>query len=287
MKRYIILLFVLVLLINIYQIINGQSLLEKVMVFKGENAGYASFNSKDGSLLINHSSKGNKEIYWYKDNKIIKRIPNVTLGLVSPSGDYYSYYNKTENILYIFKENSQLMNKFIIKNFNDSTWSYDSKYIYWCEYGKKDYIVHRINIFTGVNEHLLDSKRIYISPIATNDNDVLFLLESIHPKESDSDYNIVKYDLIKKKIEKVILPPIKDLFIFDSYTISPNGKIVVFEDANSGYVYIVDLVKVKIIDKITLPSNSSPGYYSWKNDSSYFIFNVTGQEIDKYIIPKY
>jgi len=288
MKRYMIFLLIFILLISIgCQTINGKSPLEKVLVFKGENAGYASLNSKDGSLLVNYSDlKGNKGIYWYKDKKIINRIPNVMDGSVSPNGDYYSFYNKSENMLYIFKENGQLMNKFNIEGFTSgSTWSYDSKYIYWDEYGEK--YIYRIDIFTGTKELILESKRIYNSPVAINNPDILYLLERISPNDSDSDSNIVKYDLKNNKIEKVILPPIKDLFIFDSYSISPNGKIAVFPDEHSGNMYVIDIMKNKIIDTIMMPDPSHPQKYSWESDSSYFIFNVTGQEIDKYTIPKH
>lgn len=81
---------------------------------------------------------------------------------------------------------------------------------------------------------------------------------------------------------------IPKLWIFDYYTVSPNGKIIVFQNCHNedSAMYIINLENSKIIDRVPAPYGQLANY-SWKPDSSYFVFTTDMKAVYKYTIPKY
>jgi hypothetical protein len=191
-----------------------------------------------------------------------------------------------DNILYVYDQQDRLLNRTSVKDlYYPLVWSYDSKKIYFCEQAEGN-ITYCFEIEKGIKKRILISKRVYFHPLTVLNENILFFLENTIPDEAGAICNIVKYNLLSKKFEKIKLPKIEDLNIFQAYTISPNGKIALFENTTDGFIYVVDISKIYIIDKIELAMNSSPEAFSWSLDSSYVTFTMTWKEIYKYTIPK-
>ena len=285
MRRYL-LIILIIYVINSIALVHAEQKLIKLLDFKHEQTGYASLNNNDDSLLINYfDGTESKGIYWFKQNKTIKSIPNVTEATFSPDGKYYTYVKS--NLLFVFNEMDSLVYKFLINytEFDRLGWSYDSKLIYTCEHLKDKYIVFCFDIKTGKKIEILKSNRVYFHPVTVKNRDIIYLLENTNSNGVGFYCNIVKFDLESKKIEPIKLPKINDLWISDTFTISPDGNIIIFCNDNDGIIYIVDALNSKIIEKIETPMNARPGGYDWKSDGSYFIFTMTGKEIYKYTVP--
>jgi WD40 repeat protein len=290
MKRYI-LLFCLISIIFLVNIVNGEDKpnLEKLIIFeKGEQVSSISMNNTDESLLLSTFTGIQPEITFnicfYKRTQVFKKVSNATNGTFSPNGEYYTYIKS--NLLYLNNKKDKLLDKIPVKGTIESVvWSYDSGSIYICQQDK-DYIVKRYDLKTKELKEVLSSKKVYFHPVTVKNNNVLYLLENKYPGEAGADCNIVQFDLTKKKFEQVKLPEIKDLWIFDGFSISPDGKIAIFENANDGVIYMVDLIKSKVIDTISTFENSMPGEYCWKSDGSYVLFTMSLKEVFKYRTPK-
>ena len=99
---------------------------------------------------------------------------------------------------------------------------------------------------------------------------------------------IYRYDLTNKKFTKIPLP--NDLDVTTDFTISPDEKVIIFNNIFDGnrYMYVIDRATLKIVDKVETPQEAAPEFaYSWKADSSYVIFTMDYKEIYKYTIPNY
>ena len=110
MRKLLIHLFIGLFIIE-YPILNAQSYLERIILFSKGYTGSACLNNKDNSLLVSYFKvQGTEEegIYWYKNNKIRKKIINVSMGSISPDGNYYTYLNKSGNKIFIFEENNTI-----------------------------------------------------------------------------------------------------------------------------------------------------------------------------------
>jgi Tol biopolymer transport system component len=209
-------------------------------------------------------------------------------GNISPDGKYYSYTK--DKVLYVFKKNGNFVNKYMLTDEPESTvWTFDSKQIFVCIYNyniNAKFNTCCIDIQSGTIKQILKSH--YYHPITINDNKKLFLLEDIDPKAPASDARIIQYDLQSKKAAIVKLPFINDLYIYEDFTVSPDGKIIIFKSKR--IVYVINIINQKIIDTFKLPGNLDIGDYSWKSDGTYVIFayySGTEYGIYKYTLPKY
>lgn len=293
MKRFL-LPIIFFLLIGFVNVSGETTRLTKVYSFENDESGYAVLNNKDDSLLVTYYShkNSNKGIFWYKQGKKVKTINGAVNGSISPDGSYYSYVKNSE--LCIFKENGSLVKKVnVVGDEQESiAWSYDSKQLYVCRYQNRKYNIYCINIQSGTMKLILRSN--YYHPVPIIDNNKIFLLEDEVPYEP-SNAKIIQYDLKTGKATLVKLPPIKDLFIYGEFTVSPDGRIVIFN--SQGKIYVVDIVDQRIIDTFELPGefeiSETPDIsnFSWKPDDSYVIFAYYSTKpefgIYKYTLPKY
>jgi WD40 repeat protein len=292
MKRYILLFSLIISIILLIDIANGEDKLnlEKLIVFeKGERVSSISMNNNDELLLLSTFIGEQPEVTFnlcfYKRTQVLKKISNATNGTFSPNGKYYTFIK--DKLLYLNNEKDKLLAKIPVKGtIENVVWSYDSGNIYICQQDK-DYKINRYDLKTKEFKEVLSTKKVYFHPVTVINKNVLYLLENKYPGEAGADCSIVQFDLTKKKFEQVKLPEIKDLWIFDCFSISPDGKIAIFENANEGVIYLVDLINLKVIDTINTFENSMPGEYYWKSDGSYVLFTMSLKEIIKYRIPKF
>jgi hypothetical protein len=221
------------------------------------------------------------DVYSVTGQKRVKMIQNATNGTYSPDGKYYTYI-QNEKFFLCSKTDKKIKVSIPIKGMVKTViWSYDSKNVFINTLGKK-YIIYRFNISSKSLTEVLSSNHIYFNPVTVRDSNILYLLENKEPEIEGWDCNIVKYDLNKKIFEQVKIPEINDLSIWDSFTISPDEKLIIFESVNDGIIYFTDKTTLKIIDKISTPMNSQPGAYCWKPDGSYVLFTMTLKEIYQY-----
>lgn len=263
--------------------------LEKIIeVTGGETIDYyASVNSKNDLLMFNIYNNDNDEtgVYWYQNKKVVKKVEDAIFGMFSPDGEFYSYV-KNEDI-YVFNVNDRLITKLAlpVKGILESIiWSYDSRYIYFCEVGE-EYILHRLDLKTKSIEKVLSSKGYYFRPITVYDANVIYLLKNKEPEIAGADCEIVKYDITQKIFETVELPLVDGLHIFEEFTVSPDERIAIFDGAY-GNILVIDLIKVEIIDKIATPSDSFNLIFGWDPKGKYVLFTFTLKELFKYTIPE-
>jgi tetratricopeptide (TPR) repeat protein len=279
-------------------IINGQDRLkiEKVLEFKGREGGFASVSSVDDTLLVSYSysypdidKPGG--IFWFRNGKKIKSLDNLNFYQVqiSPDGNYYLYV--IDKVIHIKDKKDSIITKISTKDYLESVpWAWNSKTIYICEQGTLDKIFS-YDISTKTKMEVLESQHHnqYFHPVAVKNNNVIYLLENKALDDPLPDCDIVQYDLLKKTFKTIKLPYIKNYSIYYDFTISPDEKIIIFNNINDGYIYVIDNTKNKIIDKIPTPEKSRVGQgrcsFSWKADSSYVIFTMDYKEIYKYTVP--
>jgi hypothetical protein len=266
---------------------------EKIFTFNGTEIGYASLSSTDDTLLVSYGysypdvdKPGG--IFWFRNGKKIKSLDNTnwTRTEISPDGNYYTYV--LDDTIYVNKKDNSTIAKIPTKNYLDKVvWSYDSKTLYFCELGGTNKLFS-YDISTRTKQEVFDSKDQYFNLVTVKNTKVLYLL-----KNTTSDpipvCDIMQYDFSKKEFKKVNLPNINNSAITYSFTISPDEKIIMFFNIGDGYIYVIDKANVKVIDKIKTPPPvteiAQTVKYSWKSDSSYVIFTMTGKEIYKYTIP--
>ncbi len=263
--------------------IEGKTALEKIFEFPEEQMGYGSVNSTDDSLLITFYNFDEERWIFHQKNGV--KIENASNGIFSPDGRYYVY--EKDNKLYICDKNDKLINSVSVNDiYYPVVWSYDSKGIYFCEQSEKT-TAYYFDIIKETKKEILKSNNIYFRPISTKEENILYFLENTTPNEAESECHIVSFNLLTKRFERIKLPKIKELHIFQEYTISPNGQIILFENIADAFIYVVDVKENQILDKIKIEMNASVGGFSWKSDGSYVIFTMTQREIYKYTIPKY
>lgn len=248
----------------------------------------AYINSSDDSLLINQWYNNSSLIMkWVKQNVTVKQIQGV-YGTISPDGHYYTYTKN--NMLYLFEENDRLINKFPwdIRLYPTMAWSWDSKFIYY-SIGENYNTIYRIDANKGIREKI--SNDIYFNPVTVQDGNILFLLKDKDPNAVMSPSEVVKYNLTTKKAQIIKLPEIKDRYIHEDFTISPDGKILVFQNNGAG-IYVINIQTQKIIDQFDIfdiPGNNVVSSFSWKSDGSYLIFSSSspsqGYRLYKYFPP--
>ena len=147
-------------------------------------------------------------------------------------------------------------------------------------------MIYKYNIFEKTSEKIFEAN--YFTPVIVEDENIIYFLKYNTSDNFDPGSDIVRYDLINKKFEKLSFPSIKKLWIFDDYTVSPNGKIVAFQNCHQedSALYVINLENSKIIDRVPFSYGQLTNYY-WKPDSSYFVFTPDSKVFYKYTIPKY
>ncbi len=251
--------------------------------------GSAVLDNEDESLIIMESKRdGNiwdRRIYWYSNGKEKKEIQNATYAAKSVDNKYFSYISNHN--LNIFDNAGNIKN--ILK--------YDGKYIFYAlpvfssylYYYEKDkkYKIIKYDIETGKQEEIIATDKYqYINPVTVSNTNFIYLLENHNFGEGSEKCTIVKFFLDNSKFENLKIP-IAKYEIKNSYTISPNNKYLIFANNLDFYLYIIDIEKNKVIDKIEIPKQyEPPEIYSWRNDSSYVIFSFGNKQIVKYVIPK-
>jgi WD40 repeat protein len=293
MKRFL-LPVIFVLLIGFANVSGETTRLTKVYSFiNGEN-GYAVLNNKDESLIVTYFNniQESNGVFWYKEGKKTIITSCAENGSVSPDGKYYFYTKNKE--LYIFRDNKSLVCKIVLMEEPESlVWAYNSEQLYVCVCKNSNNDIYCISVQNGTIKNIMSSK--FYHPITVRDPNKLFLLEDIEPNAPASNAKIVQYDLKTKKVVFVKIPYIKDLYIYQYFTVSPDGRVVIFN--SNGKIYIVDIVNKKVIESFELPGNfkitETPDVsdYSWKSDGSYVIFAYYSGKpeygIYKYTLPKY
>jgi Tol biopolymer transport system component len=287
MKKFIFSLFIVFIISSLGLTVTGSANLDVIYNFSDKESGYASLNNTNGNLLVTYFKDGGETgINWYESGKLKKQIKNASKGSFSPNGKYYVYLK--QNILFINESTGKQLKKFTVKDtpFDLVSWSYDSKYFYKCDRSEGEILLYRYSIDKEIRQEILRSKKYYFHPVTVKDNDIIYLLKNPTPEEVGLYCEIVKYSIKNHKFEQVKLPVIDDLWISNDFTVSPDGKILVFCNDNEGIIYFVDMIKQSVIDKIKAPMNAQPGIYSWRPDGSNFIFTMTQKEIYKYTPPK-
>ncbi|NLW46717.1 MAG: hypothetical protein GXY86_05225 [Firmicutes bacterium] len=292
MKKYILLsLFLLSIIINSIIFANGDlNKISKIINFDNDLIGDASLTNDNKLFFLNLSnSNGHGQwVEWQKNGKTIKRIMNASGCKISPDGKYYSYLDLQDyKINIIDADDDEKINTFSTKRGANVQWTSDSKNLI-IETSDNLTKIYKFNISTGVTEKILESE-IFFSATTVINNNILYLLKDKTPDAPDSDCDIVRYNLLTKKFEVISFPFIKDLWIFDYFTVSPDEKIIVFQNCSlkDSAMYIISMDTLKVIDKIKLKGNVLLSGSSWSHDSSHFIFTATMKEIYKYTIPKY
>lgn len=289
MKKNILLsLFILSILINSIIFADGDlNKIPKIIEFDNGLLGDASLTNDNKLLILNLGNNKGQWVEWHKNGKTIKRIENAGGCVYSPDGKNYAYLNLPDKKIYIKDtESDKIISIFVTKRGADFVWTYDSKSLIIGMHDKLTIII-KFNISTGVSEKIIESD-IYFSATTVINNDKIYLLKDKTPDAPDSDCDIVRYNLLSKKFETISFSFIKELWIFDYFTVSPDEKIIVFQNCSlkDSAMYIINLDTLKIIDKIKLKGNIQLSDFSWSQDSSHFIFTATRKEIYKYTIPK-
>lgn len=263
----------------------NQGNIKQIYTFPKEQLGWSSVNSKDDSLLVTVLTDQKCWIYWFKDGKTLKKINNVQGGVSSPDCKYYYYQDNGCNIK---DKKDSLINKFKGEEEIESyQWSWDSKYIYISEFGLDTEIeawktnkIYRCDISNG-NKELIFSQKFCFHPVVVNNPDVLYIMKN---NGGDNNYDIFKYHIKTKQLEKIKLP-LDNPQLYDEFTVSPDERIIVFADFSTRTLYFVDLKSQKILNKKSLSFTSSPFKFYWKADSSYLLFTITSKEVYKYTVP--
>jgi tetratricopeptide (TPR) repeat protein len=271
--------------------VNGQNNtnLEKIVDFS-DNGGFPSLCSNDDSIIVNCFTSNS--VYWIKDGKKVKIMDYPAGGInnavnASPDGSNYSYILGDD--IYINDKSNKTIVRIQIphENYLDSVaWSYDSKNLYYCEQiGTDSQIysyIYSYNISTGAKQEVFKKKGKFQNLTTVKNSKVIYLLLDCSEDSTPPTCDIYRYDLITKELKK--LPDI-DNITFD-FTISPDERVIMYENISTEYIYVIDASRMKIIDKIKVPKGvyDIPPY-SWKSDSSYVIFTMTKKEIYKYTIP--
>jgi hypothetical protein len=288
--KQIMLILLVCLFLCCFTVSGNEGVVEKILSSQYSVCGC--LNNKDDSMMVSYYSDDGQQtgIYYYKNNKKWNEIKGVSYGTISPNGKLFTYIKR--DTLMLFDKKGKLFKKININsnNIDTITWSLDSKYLYISLFEDKTNL-YRIDIAKGKNEKICSFDDC-MKPVPLKNNNEFVWMQSKDPKAAASDCNLVKYNYISKKFNQVKIPLIKDLYIYEDFTISPNGKILMFQSKKT--IYVIDLVKQKIISKFTLPGFAFPelpdiGEYSWKSDSSYVVFSCLLSQhygIYKYTVPQ-
>lgn len=267
----------------------SENAFETIYVF-GNEYGFASLNNLDETLFVTAGKGTSLRAFWLRNGVIVKRIPDGALGMFSPDGRFYSYSQGSSLVVCDEKDSIIRKFKFCGSLVESVTWSGDSKSLVVCTVDDESrYLVSRYDVASGKTFVLL-STREYFHPVTISDSDTLFLLKKRDPDAPATDSDIVRYSLSTKVFSKVCLPP-ASYHIWDSFTISPDGRIAVFMGVifdlweTSEALYVVDLTQGRLLDCIDL-KNDSVSAFAWRADSSYVIFSLNLKKIVRYEIPK-
>ena len=276
---------VLLISLLLTTIVNGQGKLEKIFVTSGKERAYGSLNNRTGSMLVNKYIHQERYSYIsiYDGELITKEFPECEFGMFSPKGNYYSLIR--DNFLEVYTLDHSLVSRLpIIQGrghlLESYSWGFDEKYVYICEFGQET-IIYRYNVISGHKEEILASG-IYFHPVTVADHNILYLLRNKTPDAPDYDCDLVKYNLDSKTIETVDMS-FEQFSIYDTFTISPDEKLVVFQNFDS-YVNVVDLQEGSVIDKFKLSFGAYIYGYSWSLDGSSVVFAESFENIYKYYI---
>lgn len=270
---------------------------ENLLFYKSKSGTVFAFvNSKDDSIVVNSAQfdvksrepdGAEKEVIWYKNQKETRKIKGAYFGTVSPDGKYYSFVREGEMSIFNDKDVAIGKIKMDIESIDKIFWSLDSDYLYFSMFEDKTNI-YRFNVHNKNKEQIF-SKRDYMRPTLTTKGNEMYLMQN---KKSDPyDHYLVKYNLLTKKIEMVQLPLIKNLYLQNDVTVSPNGELAII--SSKGIIYLINLEKRVVIDQIQIPKiKSEPtllvGDFSWKKDGSYVVFSFGSSEsygVCKYYAP--
>jgi hypothetical protein len=268
---------------------NTKMQLEKIIEFDKDLYGYATLTNSDLMFWNLSNGKGKRWVEWKRGGKTLKRIDNAGGCKCSLDGKYYAYLNLSDErnkAICINNDNNETIAVFELGKYGaDFFWAFNSKYLFIKKReNNSETILYKYNIFEKTSEKILDLS-IYFAPVIVEDEKVIYLLKIKDNTESD----IVRYDLSNKKFKTLSFPSIPKLWIFDYYTVSPNGKILVFQNCHNedSAMYIINLENSKIIDRVSVPEGGLISDYSWKPDSSHFVFTTDMKVVYKYTIPKY
>lgn len=262
--------------------INDSSKLELLVEVTGRKniPDYASINGELLMVTIYEYESKEVGVYWYRKDKIVKKINGATFGMFSPDGKYYSYVKDGAVHVFDMEDNLlaslPLLGKRVLVSIR---WSYDSKYIYVSEIEEK-YYVYRFNLKTLEREEIINSEKRYYYPITVKNADILYLLRNKLPRSvAGIDCEIIRYDIQEKTFEQVKLPDIDNLHIYETFTVSPDERFIMF--LGSSEIHIIDQINMKEIDTIPLGNE----IFSWDTESHYVLLTLTLKEVYKYIIP--
>jgi len=283
------LMVIIFLAISLVKTVYGRenSRLEKLLTFDESEIGYASLSSTDDTLLVSYGYSFPDEqkpgtTFWVRNGKKIKSINNLDHTKISPDGNHYMYIKN--HVIYVNDKKDTTIRKIsTLDMIRPGEWSYDSKSFYFMD---RDYI-YNYNISTGVKKVILLKKQ-YCKIITVKNNNVIYLLKDTNDDPIEPTREIYRYDILKKEFTQITLPKLKNFSVTDDFTISPDEKIIMFNNIFLGmkHLYVIDAINFKFIDELETPMNCRNDFdYSWKTDSSYVIFTMDYKEIYKYTIP--
>ncbi len=258
--------------------------LEKLLTFNKSEIGYASLSSIGDTLLVSYGYSFPDEqkpgtTFWFRNGKKIRSITNLNNTRISPDGNYYMYVKN--HVIYVNDKKDKIIGKISTQDIiMPGEWSCDSKSFYFMS---EDYI-YNYNIATGIKKVIL-SKKQYCKIIPVKNNNVIYLLKDTNDDPIEPTREIYRYDILKKEFTQIMLPKIKNFAVTDDFTISPNEKVIMFNNIFLGmkYLFVIDANNFEIINKFDTPMDCRNNFnYSWKTDSSYVIFTMDYKEIYKY-----
>ena len=127
---------------------------------------------------------------------------------------------------------------------------------------------------------ILKENNIYFHPVPVKDNNIIYVLKNNEPDGPAYDCSIAKVDIRTKEITDITLP-LKNYFLYDVFTVSPDGRFLIFQN-DDGYIYILDIENQTIVDKIKALKNTHANMFNWEIDGKYVIFTMTSKEMFKY-----
>ena len=262
--------------------------LEKIIKFEENISGYVTLTNSDLIILNLFGEEDKRWVEWNRGGKTFKRVDNIIGCKYSPDGKYYAYLNLSNKTINIKNNNDETIATIETGEYNRSFfWAYNSTYLLIKRYENNTTVINKYNIFKKTIEKIFEG--IYFNPVMAEDENTIYFLKYNTSDYFDPGSDIVRYDLTNKKFEKLNFSSIQKLWIYDDYTVSPNGKIVVFQNCHQedSALYVIDLENLKVIDRVPVPNGDLLSNYSWKPDSSFFIFTSDSKVFYKYTIPKY
>lgn len=261
---------------------------EKIIEFNDNQSGYVTLTNSDLIILNLFGEENKRWVEWNRGGNTFKRVDNIIGCKYSPDGKYYAYFNLSDETINIRNNNDETIATIETDEHNRSFfWAYNSTHLLIEKYENNTNVINKYNIFEKTIEKIFEAN--YFNPVMVEDENIIYFLKYNTSDYFDPGSDIVRYDLINKKFEKLSFPSIQKLWIFDNYTVSPNGKIIVFQNCHNedSAMYIINLENSKVIDRVPVPEGGLISNYSWKPDGSFFVFTTDLRVVYKYTIPKY